>query len=77
MSLLSCAVKAEKEIIMEKIEIDWDIHKLIEAERKGFDEPQYVALRRLLKLPPPMPPLPPIVTYDNKAVFRGQKMVCL
>lgn len=38
---------------MEKIEIDWDIHKLIEAERRGFDEPPYVALRRLLKLPPP------------------------
>ena len=33
------------------IEIDFDIHKLIEGERKGFDEPQYVALRRLLKLP--------------------------
>jgi hypothetical protein len=40
---------------MEKLEIDWDIHKLIEAERRGFDEPPYVALRRLLKLPPPAP----------------------
>jgi hypothetical protein len=38
---------------VEKIEIDWDIHKLIEAERRGFDEPPYVALRRLLKLPAP------------------------
>lgn len=32
-----------------------DIHKLIEGERKSFDEPQYLALRRLLKLPPPQP----------------------
>lgn len=37
---------------LQRIEIDWDIHKLIEAERKSFDEPPYVALRRLLKLPP-------------------------
>ena len=37
---------------LQKIEIDWEIHKLIEAERKGFDEAPYVALRRLLKLPP-------------------------
>ena len=36
---------------MEKIEIDWDIHKLIEAERRGFEEAPYLALRRLLKLP--------------------------
>lgn len=33
------------------IEIDFDIYKLIEGERLGFDEPQYLALRRLLKLP--------------------------
>ena len=38
---------------LKKIEIDFDIHQLIEAERKGFDEPQYLALRRLLKLPAP------------------------
>ncbi len=35
------------------IEIDFDIHRLIELERKGFDEPEYLALRRLLKLPAP------------------------
>lgn len=40
---------------LQKIEIDWDIHKLIEAERGSFSEPPYVALRRLLKLPPPQP----------------------
>lgn len=32
------------------IEIDFDIHKLIEADRLGFDEPEYVVLRRLLGL---------------------------
>lgn len=36
---------------LQKIEIDWDIHKLIEAERRSFEEPPYIALRRLLKLP--------------------------
>jgi hypothetical protein len=40
---------------VEKIEIDWDIHKMIEAERRGFEEFPYLALRRLLKLPPPDP----------------------
>lgn len=38
---------------LQKIDIDWDIHKLIETERRSFEEPPYVALRRLLKLPPP------------------------
>jgi hypothetical protein len=33
------------------IEIDFDVYKLIEAERKSFDEPRLDALRRLLKLP--------------------------
>jgi hypothetical protein len=33
------------------IEIDFDIHKQIEAERRGFEEPPYLALRRLLNLP--------------------------
>lgn len=36
---------------LQSIEIDFEIHKLIEAERQAFDEPPYVALRRLLKLP--------------------------
>jgi hypothetical protein len=34
-----------------QIAIDLEIHNLIEQERNGFDEPQYLALRRLLKLP--------------------------
>ncbi|MBY5424841.1 hypothetical protein [Rhizobium leguminosarum] len=37
--------------MLQKIDIDWDIHRMIEGERRGFDEPPYVALRRLLKLP--------------------------
>jgi hypothetical protein len=37
------------------IEIDFDVHKLIENERRGFAEPPNDALRRLLKLPGAMP----------------------
>jgi hypothetical protein len=33
------------------LDIDLDILNLIEAERHSLDEPQYLALRRLLKLP--------------------------
>ena len=33
------------------IEIDFDIHKLIEAERRSFSEKPLFALRRLLDLP--------------------------
>ena len=33
------------------IEIDFDIHKLIELERRSFTEKPFIALRRLLKLP--------------------------
>jgi hypothetical protein len=33
------------------IEIDFDIHKLIEAEKKSFAESDNMALRRLLRLP--------------------------
>lgn len=36
---------------MRTIEIDFDVHKMIEAERRSFSEPPNVALRRLLKLP--------------------------
>jgi len=32
------------------IEIDFDIHRAIENERRDFGEPPYLALRRLLKL---------------------------
>jgi len=33
------------------IEIDFDVYKMIEAERRGFDDPPLAALRRLLKMP--------------------------
>jgi hypothetical protein len=36
---------------MKTIEIDFDVHRMIELERRGFDEPENAALRRLLKLP--------------------------
>lgn len=35
---------------MRTIEIDFDIHQMIELERRGFEEPENEALRRLLKL---------------------------
>lgn len=44
------------------IEIDFDIHKMIEAERRNFDEPPYVALRRLLRLAPIQKVLTPTVS---------------
>lgn len=34
----------------ELLAIDWDVHKLIEAERRGFDDTPLAALRRLLGL---------------------------
>jgi len=37
------------------IEIDFDVHKCIETERRSFDEPPNTALRRLLKLPEVVP----------------------
>lgn len=36
---------------MKHIKIDLDIHKMIEQERKSFEEPEHFALRRLLNLP--------------------------
>lgn len=36
---------------MKTIEIDFDVHKAIENERRGFDESPNIALRRLLGLP--------------------------
>lgn len=42
---------------MRKIEIDFDVHQQIEAERKSFDDPPNAALRRLLGLGLPDPAL--------------------
>ena len=36
---------------LKTIEIDFEIYKRIEAERRSFSEPPYIALRRLLNLP--------------------------
>ncbi len=39
------------------IQIDLDIHKLIEGERRSFGEPSHLAWRFLLRLPePPVAP---------------------
>lgn len=35
---------------LQSIEIDWEIHQIIERERKSFSEAPYIALRRLLGL---------------------------
>jgi hypothetical protein len=42
-------------MMLTTIEIDFEIHRAIENERRGFDEPPRVALRRLLKLPEEAP----------------------
>ena len=56
----------------QKMEIDFDIYKLIEAERRGFDEPQYIALRRLLKLPANQPTTKKAVQPSSSgAPWRG------
>jgi hypothetical protein len=47
--------KGIRTMALRSMEIDWDIHKLIESERKGFDEPPHLALRRLLNLPDQKP----------------------
>jgi hypothetical protein len=47
------SLSTDRSFSMEKIEIDWEIHQMIEAERKGFAEPRYLALRRLLGLSAP------------------------
>jgi hypothetical protein len=42
------------------IEVDFDVHKVIESERRSFDDPPNAALRRLLKIDDPHePPSPP------------------
>jgi len=38
---------------LQTIKIDFDIHQMIELERRGFEEPEYFALRRLLNLGSP------------------------
>jgi len=53
------------------IEIDFEIHKAIEAERRGFEEPPFHALRRLLKLDPPTPTANEQVALDGRPWREG------
>ena len=39
---------------MKLIEVDFDVHRLIEMERRGFEETENAVLRRLLKLGAPV-----------------------
>jgi hypothetical protein len=51
-------IAQEASVNLQRIEIDWDIHKMIEGERRGFDEPPHLALRRLLGLQVPYDEIP-------------------
>lgn len=44
---------------MRLIEVDFDVHRLIEMERRGFEDSENEVLRRLLKLGPPAQPKQP------------------
>ena len=58
------------------IEIDADVHRVIENERRGSDEPPNAALRRLLKLPDLQPTtILPITTQPNQKPWVGQGAV--
>ena len=63
---------------MQTIEIDWEIHQKIEAARRGFDEPPYVALRRLLGLselePAPTQPVQEAITAGSPWIEQGVKV---
>lgn len=57
---------------VEKIEVDWEIYQMIEAERKGFHEPRYMALRRLLGLGVPAPAPAPAPEPEPKVQALGE-----
>lgn len=57
---------------MRQIEIDFDIHRLIQMERKSFDEAENAALRRLLKLGPSAEaPLPEAAATARRPWSKG------
>lgn len=57
---------------MREIEIDFDIHRLIQMERRSFDEPDFIVLRRLLKLgPPPADLLPQAAEGARRPWAKG------
>ena len=59
------------------IEIDFDVHQAIEAERRGFDDPPNAALRRLLKLGSPTGSSPPMGTASANVDSWTKKGVTL
>lgn len=54
------------------IEIDFDVYKLIEAERQSFDEPRLAALRRLLKLPEKPTAVSPNMDIPARRPWSGE-----
>ena len=59
------------------IEIDFDVHKKIEAERKGFSDSPNDALRRLLDLGEALKPLPQTSAQTNSGRAWQGKTVSL
>jgi len=54
------------------IEIDFEIHQKIEKERRGFSEPSYKALRRLLNLPEKSQPKAPAAVIGRQRSWLGE-----
>jgi hypothetical protein len=54
------------------IEIDFDIHKLIENERQSFSETPNAALRRLLDLPPQLVSSSQVKTASGERAWFGE-----
>lgn len=68
---------------MRTIEIDFDVHQAIEAERRGFDDSPNAALRRLLRLGPEIEPgggfadmaaPPPLAPPARRWVWKGVEL---
>lgn len=57
------------------IEIDFDVYKLIEAERRSFDEPRIAALRRLLKLPAKANAEPAVIGKSAERAWSGEGVI--